>query len=105
MRCEGANEQCDVRAWLLGACAMSYMQATGREAPRGKAFRPPASVGVGVAIVLQRCGSPDGEEGEALREGVASRLQLSVGSTRVGAAVRGVVWEGRGGVNALTVAP
>ena len=84
MRCAGASDKCGVRAWLLDACIVSYMQAIGEA--RGKPLRPPASVGVGVAVVLQPRGPPDGEEGEALREGVApaAHMLLSVGSTRAG---------------------
>ena len=94
MQCEGANDQCGVRSWLLDACVISYIQATGGAS--GKALRPPASIGVGVAVVLQRCGPPDGEEGKALREGVASRLLLSVGSARVGDTDRCKIREGAG---------
>ena len=67
MRCEGANALCCVRA-LLGACVMSYMHATG--GARGKALRPPASVGAGAAVVIQRCGPAYGTGGKALQEGV-----------------------------------
>ena len=82
MRCEDAIEQCGVPAWLLGACVMSYVQASGEA--REKALRPPAGGGVDVAADLQRCVPPDDDEVEALREGVASRQPLSNGSTRFG---------------------
>ena len=87
MHCEGASDQYGLRAWLLDGCVISGSQST-REA-REKALRPPrpAGAGIGEAVVLQRGCPPKGEEGESLREGVASRLPLSVGSTRVGATV------------------
>ena len=47
---------------------MSYMHATG--GARGKALRPPASVGAGAAVVIQRCGPAYGTGGKALQEGV-----------------------------------
>ena len=37
MRCAGANDQRGVRAWLLAACVVGYMQAAGEA--RGKALR------------------------------------------------------------------
>ena len=46
-----------------------FMHATG--GAREQALRPPASVGVGAPVVLQRCDPPDGKGGKALREGVA----------------------------------
>ena len=74
---------------------MGYLQATGEA--REKAFRPPARVGVDVAVCLQRCVPPDGDEVAALREGVATvalRQPLSVGSARFGGTARRKIREG-----------
>ena len=44
------NAQCYMLVWLLDACIVSFVQANGEA--RGKALRPPANVGIGVAVVL-----------------------------------------------------
>ena len=49
-----------------------------------------------VAVDLQRCVQPDGDEVAALREGVALRQQLSVGSTRFGGTARCKIRKGAG---------